>query len=53
MSDEAMVATGSREAGQLATRGDVERLSVELGVHCTRWVLRSRRAALTGCATWS
>jgi len=32
MSDEAMVATSSREADQLATRGDVERLSADLGV---------------------
>jgi len=32
MSDEARVATSSREADQLATRDDVERLSAELGV---------------------
>lgn len=44
MSDEAMVAKNSREADQLATRADVERLSAELSValHAMGDVLAAR-----------
>jgi hypothetical protein len=55
MSDEAMVAKSSREADQLATRGDVDRLTAELSVAvhamgdalAARWDRGLRRLVLT------